>query len=325
MLSLARLRAPRVLAVVVGALAVLALTAWLLHGKWGEAQANSLEIKSALLPEDCEIAVSLSLAQLLKSASAHQNAANVAFAGALAGARQGKQVVDQVLSLTAHGQLSDLDSFRICSSRSRASFVAALTGQVRPNALGHLETLGWQRIEIAGVATIAGKERRPPFYVQAKDGSLLVASDESSLTRAIEQALHGTAASPSAQNSTISAVIKLGPSPTKHMPGQARSPFEVAQRVRLSADFEQRQAHAEFDVSSADQADLLGKKLRATLEEVSAGTGDPRGGNAGSGLVYMARRSRVTIDGQTVLLDADLSDDAIDWLIHEMMKRVGTR
>jgi hypothetical protein len=274
---------------------------------------------TAVLPERCKMSFGLSLRQLLAQPSfARQASPQMVLSSVLSRTPAASEVVDYLFKATRSGSLDELGMLRVCRERVDDGFIATLHGELRRGVLTELVTrdpLKWSFVTIGGVQAVARTGRRAPFYAQAEDGSLLVASSEDGLVRALERSKTGGGPAPQPGDAGVWASVSLADGKPGRG-GKAAKLWEHAKSIDVSADFTHRAFTARLEADSPEGADLLAKQLR-TLVATALSNAKHEAHGAGA-VLYLVQRARISVSANTVVVDSELSADALGWLAGQL-------
>jgi hypothetical protein len=282
-------------------------------------QRDAQHLAHLRLPEACkmEIEVAVSMSGLVRYTAEGEHAADRILAQLLRGFPCPEQVVSAVVSLTKTGKSTDFSRLATCQPRSRGSFTAILSGQINADVPGNLRRFGWQPVEVDGDKMFARMGNRPPFIVQAEDGSLLIASRQAEVRRAIASSRQAMEPPDASETETMHMTIHLPESSAYGPPGAV---LQGALLETYNANFQQRRASAAFLLASRSLTEGYKERLRGALESAV----DGKLGRQDPGSLYLSRHARLTVNDRTVTADSDLDDDAIRYLTDEAAAYVGS-
>jgi hypothetical protein len=309
-------------ALLLGGLGALAYRA--VHRADSDRRTATASIPSAALPDSCNVRVTVGLRQLLSEPSfARKAPPQMVLSGVLARTPAASDIVEGVVALTESGKIEDLNTFRVCEERMDGSFVATVDGKLRHGALARAfarDEKKWDSLVVAGLPAYRRAGARAPLYVQANDGSVIVASSEAGLARAVERSRSGAAPLEPGESAGLWASITLD---TSAASTRKKSVFgwEHARHLELSADFNHRAFTAKVEFDDSASATPMANALRALL--AAAATADTRSHADGADAVaYLARRATVGTVDNAITVDSELSGDALEWLSAELAKRI---
>jgi hypothetical protein len=309
-------------ALLVGGLGALAFASF--HRAGSDQPHPAGSIRTAALPGGCNVRVTIGLKQLLSEPSFAQKAPpQVVLSGVLARTPAASDIVVGVVELTESGKIADLNTFRVCEERMDGSFVATVDGKLRRGALAQAfarDKSKWDSISVSGLPAFKRAGARAPLYLQADDGSVIVASSEAGLARAVEQSRSGATPLEPGETAGLWASITLD---TSAASTRKKSIFgwEHARHLELSADFNRRAFSAKVDFDDSASAEPMAKALRVLL--AAAATPERRRPAEGADAVaYLAQRATVGTASNSITVDSELSTDALEWLSAELAKRI---
>lgn len=281
-------------------------------------------IRTAALPDRCDFRVTVGLRQLLSEPSFSRKAPpQMVLSGVLARTPAASDIVEGVVELTESGKIADLNTFRVCQERMDGSFVATVDGKLRHGALAQAfdrDKSKWESVPVAGLPAFRRSGARAPLYLQADDGSVLVASSETGLARAVERSRSGATPLEPGENAGLWASITLD---TSAASTRQKSVFgwEHARHLELSADFNRRAFSARVELDDSASAEPMAKALRVMLA-AAANPERRRRDESADAVAYLARRATVGTAPNAITVDSELSGDALEWLSAELAKRI---
>lgn len=307
-----------------GLLSLLAVFAWHRSSRTAEVSTKaSSAVRTfdvARLPADCTVRVEVNLRELFaQPAMAASKQSPLALAGVLAGSSKQHRLEDLKV-LTQSGSLSDITKLSVCQVGTSGSFVAVMSGSLKPGGLkdlSHRFPTQWQSVQIAGALVSSHADQQPPFLMQAADTSLLLASSRDHLEKALSAPAASSSYALPPDGASLWASMNLAIK--RNLATKPATGLDMAQRATVRMDFGTRKVAAVLQFAPGTDTTAAAGQLRAFLAQ--SGKGHEHGNESRTAVAYLAKRAIVSAGSDSIVIESELNDAAVAWLPEQIAKR----